>query len=90
MQKVVKTEAKAGLRSNIMVQNSGICCFKSHYFSNNIVSKVQTQGATVKDPRLKEPKVKDPKIVLQLTNITESSEQGRKNQKRRTKKCKQD
>ena len=40
IQKTVNIEAKAGLRSNIMVQNLDICCSQGHRLSNNTTLKI--------------------------------------------------
>ena len=71
MQKAVNVEAKAGLKSSIMVQNSDIHCHKSHCSSNIIASKVQTQETIAKDSHLDEPKVK--KAKLTLSRVVEAS-----------------
>ena len=42
VQRAVNVEAKAGLRSSAIVQNSDIRCPRGHHPSNNIASKVQT------------------------------------------------
>ena len=42
VQKAINVEARAGLRSTTMVQNSDICCPRGHRLSNNTTSKVQT------------------------------------------------
>ena len=62
MQKAVNAEAKAGLKSSTMVQNSDTRCPRGNCPSHNTSSKVQTQSSSHKDsPRSKEPKPKDPK-----------------------------
>ena len=61
VQKAVNAESKAGLRSNTMVRDSDIRCFRGHRPSNSTASKVQTQGITTKDSHLEEPKIKETK-----------------------------
>ena len=87
VQKAVNVEAKAGLRSSAMVQDSDIRCPQGHRLSNNTASKVQTQGTSVKEPRLKESKPKKAKPAkekapaLSWTNTAEFLEQGKKDRK---------
>ena len=54
MQKAVNAEAKAGLRSSTMVQNSDARYPRGYRLSHNTSSKVQTQGS--KEPKPKKPK----------------------------------
>ena len=61
VQRAVNVEAKAGLRSSTMIRNSDARCPKGHRPSYNTSSKVQTQGITVKEPRVKEPRPKEVK-----------------------------
>ena len=69
IQRTVNAEAKAGLRSTIMVRDSDICCPQGHRPSNNTASKVQTQRIAAKDSsRFEEPKTKDPKSVSPRNN----------------------
>ena len=42
VQRTVNVEAKTGLRSSAMVQDSDIYCLKDHRPSNSTASKVQT------------------------------------------------
>ena len=42
VQKAVSAEAKAGLRSSIMVRDLDIRCLKGHRPSNSTAAKVQT------------------------------------------------
>ena len=60
-QKAVNTEAKAGLRSSIMVQDTDSCCPKGHCLFQNTSTKVQTQGLTIKKSKPKESRPKDSK-----------------------------
>ena len=72
VQKAVNAEAKAGLRSTIMVWDSDICYPQGHCFSNNIASKVQIQGIAAKDSsRPEEPKTKDLKSVPLRNDLAE-------------------
>lgn len=63
VQSFVNIEAKTSLKSNIMVQDSDIHCPKNHCLFNNIASKIQIKGITVKDLYLKNP---EPKKQSQL------------------------
>ena len=64
VQRAVNAEAKAGLRSTIIVRDSDIRYPRDHRSSNNTASKVQTQGTAVKDSfHPEELKGKDPKSV---------------------------
>ena len=63
VQKTVNAEAKAGLRSSIMVRKSDARCPKGHRPSHNISSKMQTQRTTAKEPRTKESKPKEAKLT---------------------------
>ena len=80
VQRAVNAEAKAGLKSSAMVQDSDICCPRGHRLSNNIASKVQTQWMSVREPCPKESRPKEVKPakekapVLPRTNMAESSE----------------
>ena len=49
VQRAINVEAKVGLKSSIMVQNSDAYCFKGYYPSHNTFSKVQTQGSINKN-----------------------------------------
>ena len=42
MQRAVNVEAKAGLKSNIIVQDLDICCSRGYHLSNIIAAKVLT------------------------------------------------
>lgn len=90
VQKTVNAKAKAGLKSNIMVQDSDIRYPRGHCFSNNIIAKVQTQKTTVKNSRLEESKTKDSKTALLRTNVAEFLEQGKKDKKKKIRKRKRD
>lgn len=61
MQTAVNAETIVGLKSNILIRNSNICCFRVYCLSNNIASKPQIQELTVKDPYSKKPKAKEVK-----------------------------
>ena len=49
VQRAVNAEAKAGLKSTIMVQDLDIYCFQGYCLSNNIALKVQIQGIIAKN-----------------------------------------
>ena len=85
MQKIVNIKTKTGLKSNIIVRDFNIDCFRSHCSSNNIILRIQTQEKTINGPRSKEAKAKDLKLALPYINVAESSKQGRKNKKKKTK-----
>ena len=68
MQKAVNAEAKAGLRSSIMVRNADSCCLRGHRLSQNTSTKVQTQGSTVKESKPKESRLKDSKSAKGKTS----------------------
>ena len=64
VQRAFNVEAKAGLRSSTMVQESDACCPKSHRPSHNTFSKVQTQGSSHKDSsRTEESRPKEAKLT---------------------------
>ena len=63
VQKMVNADAKAGLRSSIIVQDTNSRCPKNHCLSQNTSAKVQTQGSTVKKSKPEEFKPKDSKPV---------------------------
>lgn len=73
-----------GLKSNIVVQNLDICCFRDYCFSNMTTVKVQTQETTVKDHRPKKPKAK--KIKPVYVNAAKPLEQDKKERKKKKKK----
>ena len=81
VQKVVNAEAKAGLRSSTMVQNSDIHCPRGHRPFNNTAAKVQTQG--IKDSHPEEPKVKKVRPTPSRAEAREPSEQARKEKKKK-------
>ena len=63
MQKAVNVQAKAGLKSSDIVQDSDICCPKGHRPSNSITSKVQTQVTTGKISKLEKSRLKESKLA---------------------------
>ena len=83
MQKTINTESKTSLTSSTMVRNLDIHCPKDYRFFNSIVSKVQTQGTTIKDfLHPEEPKVKEAKFVC--ANAAEFSEPTKKKKKQKS------
>ena len=87
VQKAVNAEAKAGLRSTILVRDSNIYCSQSHCPFNNIVSKIQTKETIAKDfSRSEKPKIKDPKLVFLCDNIANPA---KKEYKQKRLKCQQ-
>ena len=87
VQKAVNVEAKAGLRSSAMIQDSDIRCPQGHRPSNSTASKLQTQETPVKEPCPEESSTKKAKqakekaLALPRTNATEFSEQSKKDRK---------
>ena len=88
VQKTVNAETKVGLRSTTMVRNLDICCPQDYRPSNNIISKVQTQGTAAKNfSRPKKPKTKDPKSV---PPGDDPAEPAKKEDKQKRFKCQQE
>ena len=83
VQRVVNAEAKIGLRSSTIVQDSDAHCPRSHRLSHNTSSKMQTQGS--KDlSHSKETKPKDPKSAPSRDDAAESPKKNdRKDKKKR-------
>ena len=81
VQRAVNAEAKAGLRSSIMVRDSDIRCPKGHRLSNSTAAKVQTQET--KDFHPEEPKVKEVRPTPSRAKASEPSEQARKEKKKK-------
>ena len=87
MQRAVNAEAKTGLRSSAIVQNSDICFPRGYRPSNNTALKVQTEETSAKEPRLKKSRPKEAKpgeekaSTLPWANAAESSEQSKRNKK---------
>ena len=72
VQKTINAKAKTGLKCIIIVQDLDVYYFWGYHPFNNIASKMQTQGITVKDfSYLKKHKTKDPKSVTLCDNIME-------------------
>ena len=63
IQRAVNAEAKAGLKSSIMIQDLDPRYPRGHRPSHNISSKVQTQGTTAKKPRTEKSRPKEAKSV---------------------------
>lgn len=59
VQRVVNAKANVGLQSSVIVWNLDFHYPKGHYFSNNTISKVQTQGLTAKESKPKDSKFKE-------------------------------
>ena len=84
MQKTVNAEAKAGLKSSIMVLDLDINCSKSQRFSNSTASKIQTQKTTAKDSHSEELKIKKAKPNLfWAAKASKSSKQAYKKKKKK-------
>ena len=70
VQKAINIEAKAGLKSTIMVRNLNIRYSQGYCLFNNTTSKVQIQGTTAKDSScFEKPKTKNFKSVSPYDNI---------------------
>ena len=81
VQRAVNAEAKAGLRSSTMVQESDAHCPRGHRPSHNTSSKVQTQGS--KDSsRSKKLKPKDPKSAPSSDNAAEPAKKEDRKEKK--------
>ena len=61
LQRVVNAEAKAGLRSSIIVRNADSRCPRGHRPSQNTSTKVQTQDSTAKESKPEESRPKKSK-----------------------------
>ena len=61
VQRAVNAEAKAGLRSSIMVRDADSRCLRGHRPSQNTSTKVQTQGSTAKESKPEESRPKESK-----------------------------
>lgn len=64
MQRTVNTEAKMGLKSNIIVRDLDIYYFRGHCSSNITIGKVWTHKTIAKGFYLEETKVKEIKFTL--------------------------
>ena len=67
VQRAVNAKAKANLRSSIMVQDADFRCPKGYRLSQNISTKVQTQGLITKESKPKEFRSKDLKPINRKT-----------------------
>ena len=82
VQRAVNAEAKAGLRSSIMVRDLDAHCPRGHRSSHNTSTKVQTQSS--KDSsRLKETKPKDLKSAPSCDNAVESPKKNNRKDKKK-------
>ena len=82
MQRGINAEAKAGLRSSTMVQNSDTHCPRGHRPSHNTSSKVQTQGSK-NSFRSEELETKDPKPAPSHNNAAELAKKEHKKKKKK-------
>ena len=79
VQRAVNIEAKTGLKSIIIIQDSDIHCPQDHCSFNNTTSKIQIQEITAKNfSHLKEPKTKDPKLVFLHDNTAKPAKKKNK------------
>ena len=83
VQRAINMEAKAGLRSSIMVRDLDICCLRGYRSSNNITSKMQTQRTTAKNSHPEESKVKEARLTLSQAKASKPFEQIRKEKKKK-------
>ena len=63
VQRAVNAEAKAGLKSSIMVRDADSRCPRGHCPSQNTSTKVQTQGLTAKKSKPEESRPKKLKLA---------------------------
>ena len=78
VQRLVNVEAKAGLKSNIIIQNADFRNPRGYCPSQNIFIKVQTQGLTAKKFKPKEFKSKDLKPTNKKTLAPPRTNESRK------------
>ena len=94
VQRAVNAEAKAGLKSSIMVRDADSRYFRGHCPSQNTSTKVQTQGSTAKKSKPKESRPKDSKPANgktpALPRIDESGKSFYQNKKKEYLKKKRD
>ena len=84
VQRAVNAEAKASLRSSIMIKELDVRCPRGHHPSHNTSFKVQTQGSSHKDStRSKEPKPKNPKPTLSRDNAAEPAKKEDRKEKKK-------
>ena len=83
VQGIVNMEAKASLKSSIIVWDSDARYLKRHRLSHNTSSKVQIKGSNYKNiPCSKESKSKDPKFALPCNITVEpAKKEGKKKKK---------
>ena len=84
MQRAVNAEAKADLRSSIIVQDSELYYPKDHHSLNSTTLKVQTQKITAKNSHPEELKLKKIKSILfSAAEANKPFEQARKEKKKK-------
>ena len=85
LERAVNAEAKAGLRSSIMVRDLNYRCSRGYRLSYNTFSKVQPKGYSYKNSlRSKEPKSKDLKPAPSRDNEAElAKKKARKEMKKK-------
>ena len=67
VQRAINAEAKADLKSSIMIWDANSHCPRSYCLSQNTFTKVQTQGSTAKKSKPKEFRPKDSKPANEKT-----------------------
>ena len=61
MQRMINVEAKAGLKSNIMIQDVDFCYSRHYRLSQNTCAKMQTQDLIAKESILEKSRPKKAK-----------------------------
>ena len=82
VQTATNAEAKAGLKSSTMVQDSDIRYLRGHRSFISITSNVQTKGTTAKDSHPEEPKIKEVRPTLSRAVASKLSKQACKERKK--------
>ena len=86
VQKAVNAEAKAGLKSSIMVRDADSRCPRGHRPSQNTSTKVQTQGSTAKESKPEESRPKELKLANEKTPAPPRTNEPRKTSRQDKKK----
>ena len=86
VQRAVNAEAKAGLRSSIMVRDADSRCPRGHRPSQNTFTKIQTQGSNIKESKPKESRPKESKPADRKTPAPPCTDELRKTSRQDKKK----